>query len=201
MRKDESKWAYRPREGIYMGWKVDHETYLVRFTDGKHVDCTDVEFNELFEETFHPQGMKTTAESYRKRNKDGSPPLFHTLSGKPAHQQENKDLKKESDIPLLASQNNWACCAWCTWVKVGDTKEVSEEALGRHVRRCSGKPKSRVGTKAEQAVEHNVMMQEEHQASLPKVEMDGATLFNLRVGPLLDTFWTSLSNWHYLMCC
>jgi hypothetical protein len=93
--------------------------------------------------------------------------------------QKNKDLKKESDIPLLASQNNWACCAWCTWVKVGDTKEVSEEALGRHVRRCSGKPKSRVGTKAEQAVEH--MMQEEHQASLPKVEMDGATLFNLLI--------------------
>ena len=72
--------------------------------------------------------------------------------------QKNKDLKKESGMPLLASQDNWAmnwaCCAWCTWVKVGDTKEVSEEALGRHVRRCSGKPKSRVGTRAEQAVEH-----------------------------------------------
>ena len=99
MRKDESKWAYRSREGMYMGWKVDHETHLVRFADGKHVDCTDVEFNELFEETFHPQGMKTTSESYRKRNKDGSPPLFHTVSGKLAHQHDAKDLNEDTASP------------------------------------------------------------------------------------------------------
>ena len=89
----DSKWGYRAKEGIYMGYKTDHETHLVRFPDGKHVDCTDMEFNELFDETYLPRGLKTTKNSYLNRKEDGSPSLTHTATGNPFLAPEQQEIE------------------------------------------------------------------------------------------------------------
>jgi hypothetical protein len=83
------KWDCRSKEGIYVGYHTEHQTHLVRFPDGTHCDTTDMEFNEIFDDTYRPRGLMTNKGSHENRNKDGSPSLLHAASGNPCLVPEN----------------------------------------------------------------------------------------------------------------
>ena len=77
-----------------------HHTHMVRFPDGSHTDTTDIEFNELFEETFLPRGLKTTKASYHNRNDDGSPALVHAVTGNPYLAPVASSTESDSDFDV-----------------------------------------------------------------------------------------------------